>query len=77
VVTNFHVITGAHTVYVQLHQGGPMAARMIGPPVSTTSPPEAAQSDLGTHARGPVSQEWALIRTAHSPLKPHNAGRAT
>jgi 2-alkenal reductase len=30
VVTNFHVIEGADTVYVQLQEGGPMAARVIG-----------------------------------------------
>jgi 2-alkenal reductase len=30
VVTNFHVIEGADTVYVQLYAGGPMSARVIG-----------------------------------------------
>jgi 2-alkenal reductase len=30
VVTNFHVIAGAGTVYVQLHAGSPIAARVIG-----------------------------------------------
>ena len=30
VVTNFHVIEGATTVFVQLHTGDPMAARVIG-----------------------------------------------
>ncbi len=30
VVTNFHVIEGASTVYVQLHAGAPIAARVIG-----------------------------------------------
>jgi 2-alkenal reductase len=30
VVTNFHVIAGASTVYVQLHAGSPIAARVIG-----------------------------------------------
>lgn len=30
VVTNFHVIEGARTVYVQLHAGDPIAARVVG-----------------------------------------------
>ena len=30
VVTNFHVIAGASNVYVQLHAGNPIAARVIG-----------------------------------------------
>jgi 2-alkenal reductase len=30
VVTNFHVIAGANLVYVQLHAGDPMSARVIG-----------------------------------------------
>ena len=30
VVTNFHVISGATNVYVQLHAGSPIAARVIG-----------------------------------------------
>jgi 2-alkenal reductase len=30
VVTNFHVIAGANLVYVQLHAGDPLAARVIG-----------------------------------------------
>jgi 2-alkenal reductase len=30
VVTNYHVIEGANTVYVQLHAGDPIAARVIG-----------------------------------------------
>jgi 2-alkenal reductase len=30
VVTNFHVIQGANTVYVQLHAGKPYAARVVG-----------------------------------------------
>src|SRR2546423_5683899 len=30
VVTNFHVIEGAGTVYVQLHAGDPIPARVIG-----------------------------------------------
>jgi|RhiMethySRZTD1v2_1073278.scaffolds.fasta_scaffold224993_2 2-alkenal reductase len=30
VVTNYHVIEGASTVYVQLHAGGPIPARVVG-----------------------------------------------
>jgi 2-alkenal reductase len=30
VVTNFHVIEGANTVYVQLHAGDPLPARVVG-----------------------------------------------
>src|SRR6476620_5741080 len=30
VVTNFHVIEGASTVYVQLHAGNPIRARVVG-----------------------------------------------
>ena len=37
VVTNYHVIEGASTVYVQLYAGGPIPARVVGAAQDTTS----------------------------------------
>ena len=37
IVTNFHVIEGANVVYVQLHAGAPMSARVMAVRPSMTS----------------------------------------